>query len=91
MWLIDFYPNDDGVDDDDDMCRNQKRFWEKTRFDETAAAFEIQKERKWFCFMLMFKVVLLVSFMSGYIFRVYLGWDDRYETVALSLCEPLFI
>ena len=29
----------------DDMCRNQERFWEKIRFDETAAAFEIQKER----------------------------------------------
>ena len=67
-----FFPFDDGVDDDD-MCRNQKRIWEKTRFDKTAAAFEIQKERKWFCFMLMFKVVFLISFMSGYIFRVYLG------------------
>ena len=28
------------------ICRNQKMFWEKTRVDETAAAFDIQKERK---------------------------------------------
>ena len=30
----------------DDMCRNQKRFWEKIRLDETAAGFEIKKEKK---------------------------------------------
>ena len=50
-----FFPFDDGVDDDDmctrllmiyNMCRNQKIFWEKIRFDETAAAFGIQKEKK---------------------------------------------
>ena len=43
----------------DDMCRNQKRFWEKIRFDETAAAFEIQKEKK----MILFHAYIQSGFL----------------------------
>ena len=51
------YDDGGGGDDDDNICdlsvfilmicKNKKMFWEKTRFDETAAAFEIQREKKW--------------------------------------------
>ena len=72
-----------GGDDDDNICdlsvfilmicRNQKMFWEKTRFDETAAAFEVQKK------MVLFHGYIQSGFLSfSYecLHRVYVGKRD---------------